>query len=41
MGVKMAISGLFMLVGDQETKIRANPAAAVDSLVQSVFESIK
>jgi hypothetical protein len=35
-----ALDGLFMMIGDEEKKIRANPAAAGNAILQKVFGSL-
>ena len=37
--VGRALNGLFILVGEEETKIRKNPAAQVTDLLKKVFGS--
>jgi hypothetical protein len=35
-----ALDGLFMMIGDEEKKIRANPAATGSTILQKVFDSL-
>jgi hypothetical protein len=35
-----ALDGLFMMIGDEEKKIRANPAATGSTILQKVFGSL-
>jgi len=35
-----ALDGLFMMIGDEEKKIRTNPAATGNAVLQKVFGSL-
>ena len=35
-----ALDGLFMMIGDEEKKIRTNPAATGNAILQKVFGSL-